>query len=204
MARANFHFNGGPEGGSLATNNKSRNGDVFNTVTTYKTITIKAASAFHGLFGCQYANTTADWGTVAQWTVAPQAGTYLWSRTYVRIDRTNPTNIVVVANWEPALYQIAFGAAGKFVVNKSGILVSSTMSYAANTWYRVESMIYVHASAGQVTVRVYAGDSTPLLEEFADSVGVSDEGWMGPYIPPGAKFNNTGTRPRAWVPGSAR
>ncbi len=176
MVTKNYHFNNGPEGGTLSANNNSNNGDVFNTVTTYAParLTLKAVSAFHGAYGCRYFNSTNDYGTVGQWTISPGTGNYAWVRSYNKIDRTNPNGSVNVISWEPVNFGVQFGSTGKFRIEKlGGAVVSSSMSYTANTWYRIESMIYVHASAGQCTARIYAGDSTVLLEEFKSAANVN-------------------------------
>lgn len=194
-------------------------GTAFTSVTIGTGVTVKydTAQAMHGSYSVRHATggTSAQglmtWGSAVIGTPAR-----LYGRFYLRmsaIGTARPIYRVRANGASTQVLRVQVSATGAIELRNSGntVVATTTATISASTWYRIE----VDARAGASitnTVRLYAGDSTTLIEEISalsnysgnstvdevalgnaanatnlpnawyDSFKVSDAAWVGPEV----------------------
>lgn len=203
-------FEGGSNGTTLTTGNSGgTSGNAFDTVSVGSTgtVTYDSAQSMHGTYSAKMVS-DANWtGPSAVYWNTTSAAPYFYTRLYVR------TLTAPASASHTYLYgsSVAFGSTGKFIItrNNEADIVTGTYTYLANTWYRVEVEYLISATVGQVTAKIYLGDSTTPVDTvqtpatwsvgvpapgigfsyiwipraatmWFDDVGANNTGWLGP------------------------
>lgn len=79
---------------------------------------------------------------------------------------------------------IRFTTTGKLVVldSTSAVVYTTTASFTLNTWIRVEFMVVGSASAGQIWIAMYTGNSTTAIEQNTSAASFNTAGEIGSVI----------------------
>lgn len=184
------------EGGTNAVtvtpaNSGGASGDAFDTAQVGGTggvCVCETTRAFAGTKSLAIASSTTSVDPYFGWTI-PGGQPVVWGRFYAWVT-ANPA-----ANWRIAgLYGTApnvnmrafirFTTTGKLVVldSTSTVVYTTTASFPLNAWTRVEYMVVGSASAGQIMIAMYNGNSATAIEQNTSAASFNTAGEIGSVI----------------------
>lgn len=201
------------EGGTSGTavtagNSGGASGDAFSAVGlgSGSALTFDNAHAFSGVLSYKIVSLTGFCS--ASYTISGSPAT-LYVRSYAYFATLAAASIFtgVGTNYHSALFNGTHWTAKAW----PGTTVAGTTTPTTGAWYRIEAQFNYASSGATTVVRVY--DSTGTLLEtitgtggtipsttsivfgsaagngaagnyWADNLAVSDQGWLGPYVPP--------------------
>lgn len=168
-------FEGGTNGTSIThANSGGTSGTAFDFVTvgTGGTCQYSNTQAAHGSLSCNVATGSTATGTSFGWTTTFGTPTQAWFRCYLfftanpatscRFYTTTNTSGTGLARW-------LVNSSGKIVVqNDAGSNITgmtSTNSIPLNAWFRVEGMMILSATVGQVETKLYLTPDSTTADE---------------------------------------
>lgn len=184
------------EGGTNAVtvtpaNSGGASGDAFDTAQVGGTggvCVCETTRAFAGTKSLAIASSTTSVDPYFGWTI-PGGQPVIWGRFYAWVT-ANPA-----ANWRMAgVYGTApnvnmraflrFTTTGKLVVldSTSAVVYTTTASFPLNQWTRVEYMVVGSASAGQIWIALYNGNSATAIEQNTSAASFNTAGEIGSVI----------------------
>lgn len=163
------------EGGTNTTtvtagNSGGTSGNAFDTVTGAPTFSTTQAA--HGTLSYSFSTTTASTLSL-NWTTSLGSNTVIAGRAYLYATSFSVGSFICRGRDGSAVqvFRIVTDTTGKITlrVGSGNTLVGTgANSMSVNTWYRIEWVINVAASA-QVDVRVYLGDSATLFDSVSSA-----------------------------------
>ena len=183
-------FEGGTNGTGLSTGNTGgTSGNAFDAVNTTGSgsgIAFSNAEAMHGTLSAKltYAASTSS-NVYASWTTSMGAQSQVWFRFYIYITAHPSVNLRI---WQSDISAATLCSAlflttsGTLAFNASGSTAfTTTAAIPLNTWYRLEGYCTGSTSTGQVSLSMYAGDSTTAVETDTSSATQNTGGTQNSY-----------------------
>ena len=183
-------FEGGTNGTALSTGNTGGgSGNAFDAVNTTGSgsgIAFSTAQAMHGTVSAKltYASGVSS-NVYASWTTSMGAQAQAWFRFYIYITAHPSVNLRI---WQSDISGSTLCSAlflttsGTLAFNASGSTAfTTTAAVPLNTWYRLEGYCTGSTSAGQVSLSMYAGDSTSAVETDTSSASQNTGGTQNCY-----------------------